>query len=163
MASDAPALVYRMRIEIDPSRLEQPRWPPGVCARAFTPSDAEALHSLLVRGYRRGGGSVAEFGVWLPEMTRDEEYDAALWLLAEARTALVGAVLCWTSGFVKDLVVDESWRSRGLGMALMRQALATLAERGVGRLELKVHADNASAIRLYERVGMRVVERIGEG
>jgi ribosomal protein S18 acetylase RimI-like enzyme len=160
MANDPSRLVYQMRIEIDPSRVQEPRWPPGVAVRAFVLSDAQTLHSLLMHGYRRGGGSVAEFGVWLAQMTGDAEYDPALWILAESREALVGAVLCWTSGFVKDLVVHESWRGRGLGVALMRQAVATFAERGVSRLELKVHSDNAGAIRLYERVGMQVVERL---
>jgi ribosomal protein S18 acetylase RimI-like enzyme len=61
---------------------------------------------------------------------------------------------------VKDLVVRESWRGRGLGEALLRRALPVFAGRGESRLELKVHADNTSAIRLYERVGMRVVETL---
>jgi RimJ/RimL family protein N-acetyltransferase len=30
-------------------------------------------------------------------------------------------------------------------------------------VELKVHADNAGAIRLYERVGMRVVDALEAG
>jgi ribosomal protein S18 acetylase RimI-like enzyme len=42
----------------------------------------------------------------------------------------------------------------------LRSALATFAARGVDAVELKVHADNAGAIRLYERVGLRVVERL---
>jgi GNAT superfamily N-acetyltransferase len=63
-------------------------------------------------------------------MTADQEYDPALWILAEQEAILVGAILCWTSGFVKDLVVDESWRRRGLGEVLLRYALATFAGRG---------------------------------
>jgi ribosomal protein S18 acetylase RimI-like enzyme len=126
-------------------------------------SDAQRLHALLVQAYRHGGGSVAEFATWLPQMTGDEEYDPALWTLAETPDGLVGACLCWTSGFVKDLVVAESGRGRGLGEALLRHAFAAFVARGTSSVELKVHGDNAAAIRLYERVGMRVVEPLEAG
>lgn len=151
-----------MRIELDPHALEEPRWPDDVRVRTFTAADTENLHSLLVGGYRDGGGSVSNLNTWREEMTGDQEYDPSLWILAEADEALVGAVLCWTSGFVKDLVVDEAWRRRGLGEALMRHAFAALAGRGTTVVELKVHAHNAGAIGLYERLGMRVVETIAE-
>jgi ribosomal protein S18 acetylase RimI-like enzyme len=40
------------------------------------------------------------------------------------------------------------------------QAIQTFAARGADAVELKVHATNTSAVHLYERVGMRVVERV---
>ena len=92
-------------------------------------------------------------------MTGDAEFDASVWFLAESREMLVGAVLCWTSAFVKDLVVRESWRRRGLGEALLRHVFTVFAARAAGAVELKVEAANASAVGLYERLGMRVVER----
>lgn len=149
-----------MRLELEPAAPAEPRWPEGVRPRTFTPADAEALHALLVHGYRHGGGSVQPFDIWLPQMTTDEEFEADLWFVAEARDMLAGAVLCWTSAFVKDLVVHEQWRGRGLGEALLRQAFSAFAARGAEAVELKVQADNAPAVALYERVGMRVVERL---
>lgn len=149
-----------MRIELDPSTLQPPRWPAGVDVTAFTLNDAARLHSLLAHAYRHGGGSVTDLPTWTAQMTADEEYDPRLWTLAQSHRVLVGAVLCWTSGFVKDLVVDEAWRGRGLGEALLRHALSTFAARGLPAVELKVHADNSPAIGLYERVGMRIVERL---
>jgi ribosomal protein S18 acetylase RimI-like enzyme len=160
MQSAEPGHVLRMRIDLDPAALQRPRWPEGVTVRTFTACDANPLHSLLTHGYRHGGGRVAPFGEWLPSMTGDDEYDPALWFLAEADAELVGAALCWTSAFVKDLVVHESWRGRGLGEALILQAIATLAARGAHSVQLKVHANNASAVRLYARLGMQVAERL---
>ena len=78
-------------------------------------------------------------------------------LLAADDGGLAGAAICWTSGFVKNIVVHERWRGRGLGAALLADALARLAARGARRVELKVHATNAAAIRLYS-AGFRVVE-----
>jgi ribosomal protein S18 acetylase RimI-like enzyme len=140
-----------------------PTWPEGIRVATFRDEDAGALHALLERGYRKGGGSVAGFEEWLPTMTGDAEFDPALWFLAWADDALAGVALCWTSGFVKDLVVGESWRRRGLGEALLRQTLAAFAARGAAGVELKVHATNAGAVRLYERLGFVVVERIPAG
>jgi ribosomal protein S18 acetylase RimI-like enzyme len=156
MDSAEPGHVLRMRIDLDSAAVQRPQWPEGVTARTFRASDATPLHSLLTHGYRHGGGRVAPFGEWLSSMTGDDEYDPALWFLAGADAEVVGAALCWTSAFVKDLVVHESWRGRGLGEALILQAIATFAARGADTLQLKVHANNASAIRLYTRLGMRV-------
>jgi ribosomal protein S18 acetylase RimI-like enzyme len=152
--------VLRMRADLAPRSLRAPSWPEGIDVRTFTPKDARSLHSLLEHGYRAGGGSVAAFEAWLPQMTSDAEYDPELWFLSENRSVLVGAVLCWTSGFVKDLVVRESWRSRGVGKALMRHALTTFRARGATAVELKVHADNQGAVRLYERLGLRTIETL---
>lgn len=150
-------VVWRMRVPLEGDALRSPRWPVGVAVRTFTPADAGAVHALLVHGYRRGGGSVAEFHAWLPAMLGDSEYAARLWFLAADGETLAGVALCWTSAFVKDLVVHESWRRRGLGEALLRHVFRTFAERGATAVELKVDATNAPAIRLYERAGMRAV------
>jgi ribosomal protein S18 acetylase RimI-like enzyme len=97
------------------------------------------------------------------QMTTDEEFDPQLWFLAESQGMPVGAVLCWTSAFVKDVVVHESWRRRGLAEALLLRAFNALATRGATAVELKVEAANHSAVRLYERLGMQVVERLERG
>ena len=152
--------VFRMRIELPAAPRRDPVWPDSVRVRTFKTGDAKTLHSLLVHGYRRGGGSVAAFEKWLPDMTTDEEFDSELCFLAESEGVLIGAVLCWTSAFVKDVVVHESWRFRGIGEALLLHAFGTFAKRGATAVELKVESTNAPALRLYERLGMRIVERV---
>ena len=128
--------------------------------RAFAPAEARRLHALLEHGYRNGGGSVAPFESWLPALTGDSEFDPETCFLVVAGDELAAASICWTSGFVKDLVVHESWRRAGLGESLLQLAFRTFQERGASGVDLKVEAQNAGAIRLYERVGMRVVERL---
>jgi ribosomal protein S18 acetylase RimI-like enzyme len=157
-----PGPALRMRIELDPSVVGEPSWPDGIVVRTFTDDDAIALYALLTHSYRHGGGTVAPFETWLPQMTGDDEFDANLWFLAESEpeSALVGAALCWTSAFVKDLVVHESWRRHGLGEALLRHVYKAFSARGAAAVELKVEATNAAAIRLYERAGMCVAERL---
>lgn len=45
------------------------------------------------------------------------------------------------------------YRGQGLGRRLIEAAIAAAREAGMIRIEFGVHADNARAIRLYERVG----------
>jgi ribosomal protein S18 acetylase RimI-like enzyme len=149
-----------MRVELGTAVLQEPSWPTQIRARSFRSDDAQSLHRLLEHGYRRGGGSVAPFETWLPRLAGDDEFDPALCFVARSGSELAGAAVCWTSAFVKDLVVHESWRGQGLGEALLRHVLATFAARGAPAVELKVEAMNSNAVRLYERVGMRVVERL---
>ena len=147
----------RRPLEEDPPT---PAWPEGIGVRCFRPEDAPGVHALLEHAYRGGGGSVDPFEKWHLAMTSDVEFDPELWFLAEVDDgSLAGAALCWTSAFLKDLVVHESWRGRGLGSALVHQVLDEFRDRGARAVELKVASDNPSgAQRLYERLGFVLVE-----
>jgi ribosomal protein S18 acetylase RimI-like enzyme len=153
--------VLRMRIDLR-SEIPRPVWPEGSNVRGFHASDAARLHALLEAGYAGGGGSVDAFETWLPELTGDAEFDPQLCFLVEAGDELVAAAICWTSAFVKDIVVRQTWRRHGLGEALLRTAFRSFQERGASAVDLKVQVQNAPAIRLYERVGMRIIERLTE-
>jgi ribosomal protein S18 acetylase RimI-like enzyme len=60
-------------------------------------------------------------------------------------------------GWVKDIVVTESERGRGLGTALLRHAFREYGARGANRVGLKVDSNNPTgALRLYESVGFSV-------
>lgn len=49
--------------------------------------------------------------------------------------------------------IVDGYRGRGLGRRLIEAALEAARHEGFIRIELSVHADNAPAIRLYEKVG----------
>jgi ribosomal protein S18 acetylase RimI-like enzyme len=68
---------------------------------------------------------------------------------------MVGAVLNWQEGYVKDLAVHPHRRGRGLGKALMLQTFAEFARRGIPRVTLKTDSINPTqAWKLYARLGM---------
>jgi ribosomal protein S18 acetylase RimI-like enzyme len=142
-----------------------PRWPAGVALRpALVASDAPAVHALLVEAFAGSQERVPAFESWLEWWTRDASFDPSVWFLAEADGGLAGAALCWDDGFVKDLAVRPRWRRRGLGEALLRHAFREFYAREIATVSLKVDADNPTgALRLYQRVGMRVVERTARG
>jgi ribosomal protein S18 acetylase RimI-like enzyme len=54
---------------------------------------------------------------------------------------------------VLGMSVHAGWRGRGVGTALMTEALAWAPGAGFSRIELNVYARNAAAIGLYEKFG----------
>jgi len=136
--------------------------PHDVMVREYGDADARAVHELLDTAYLGWDKTYTPFehDDWLAFMTEHDGFDPACWFLAEGRGELVGVCLTWKEGWIKDLAVAPAARGRGLGEALLRHAFARLHERGARRVGLKVDAHNpTSAIRLYERLGMRVTER----
>jgi ribosomal protein S18 acetylase RimI-like enzyme len=133
-----------------------PGWPQGVAPGPFSATLAPKVHALMRLAYAEGGGSVPfDFDSWWTSTRHDPEFDTSLCFLAMARGEPVGFALCWTSSFVKDLVVHPEWRRRGVGAALLRTAMAALADRGHTEVSLKVQPDNMRARRLYTHLGFR--------
>ena len=130
----------------------EPHWPAGTRPVAFDAVDPRLLHELLDAAFP---GLVAPFENWYGNLTTDSEFDPLLCVPAVTETgSIVGFVQCWTPGFVKDLAVAPAHRGKGVGSALMRQAFALFAARGIAHVDLKVEAAEQNARRLYARLGM---------
>lgn len=63
-------------------------------------------------------------------------------------------------GGIQNLGVAPAWRGRGLGQALLLQALNGFRRGGMGRAMLEVTAQNDGAIRLYRRLGFRRIKTL---
>ena len=153
--------VLKLELELDAPPPEAST-PDGVTLRTYAETDAHAVRELLDASYLDWDDIYVPVAHddWLAFMTEHDSFEPACWFLAEAGGDLVGVCLTWKEGWIKDLAVAPAARGRGLGEALLRHAFAHLYGRGVRRIGLKVDAHNpASALRLYERLGMRVVER----
>lgn len=130
-------------------------WPTGVQLQPLEDTDPMALHRLLVESYRNGFGSVPPCEEWWSALTADAEFDPALlFVVVDAARQPIALAQCWSSGYLKDLVVDADWRGQGIGEALLLTVFAAFAARGVPHVDLKVEAANAPAPRLYRRLGM---------
>lgn len=135
--------------------LPAPIWPAGSHLVPLATTKPIQLHALLVAAYRNGFGSVPPFDDWWTNLVEDSEFDPTLvFIAADASANPIGLAQCWNSGFVKDLVVTEAWRGRGLGKALLLSAFHAFAARGLAHVDLKVEINNAPARRLYQSLGM---------
>jgi ribosomal protein S18 acetylase RimI-like enzyme len=135
--------------------------PAGYRIVPFSPEeDARAVHQLLVDGYSTGGGQVAGCEEWWHALSSDAEYDPELvFTLCGPEQRLAAVAICWTTGFVKDLVVSSEHRRKGLASALLYHVFRTFKALGAACISLKVEADNAAANSLYHSVGMERVPR----
>ena len=59
------------------------------------------------------------------------------------------------AGVVNDIVVDPSYRGRGIGQMLLEATIDELKTRGVPRVVLSTAAHNEAAQHLFERSGFR--------
>jgi mycothiol synthase len=138
--------------------------PAGVEIAGVDPAeDLPAIHAILEEAFADDWGDHPEpFDEWIEEVAASPD-DVTLWLLARDRGTPVG-VLTARSGdevvWINWLAVLASRRGRGIGAALLRRSFALFLARRLHRVRLNVDAENATgATGLYERVGMRVVNR----
>ena len=136
-----------------------PDWPTGLQLSEYRPELGAAVHRLMEFGYLDGGGRVAALDMWQRQFESDPEYDPVLCFIALDAEEVVGVCQCWTSVYIKNLVVHPRFQGRGLGRALLLQAFKVFQQRREGFVDLKVREDNLRARRLYESVGMRAVRR----
>lgn len=159
--------ILRMWRQVD-GELPDPAWPDGVTVRAYTDADGGRVHALLDEQYAGWDTSYVarSHEGWLTFMTEHEDFDPAMWFIAERDGELVACALHWKEsnarGWVKDIVVREGERGRGLAKALLHHAFRVYAERGADRVGLKVDSTNPTgAIQLYERLGFVTDQRLG--
>jgi mycothiol synthase len=140
----------------------QPAWPEGVVVRTFDQErDTRAVYALVQDAFGDNEQHTAEsFEEWQAFMIDRDAFEPGLWFIAEAKGEIVGCVLCPNyedEGWIRQLAVSRDWRRRGLGTALLRQAMSEFHRRGRRELGLVVDSWNRTGAKeLYERAGMTV-------
>ena len=115
-------------------------------------------------------GNTAPFEQYLErwrKFMRSPVYDPELETLAVAPDGCIAAFcLTWTDpvnriGLFEPVGTHPDFRRLGLGRAVMAEACRRLAQRGMTRAMVCTSQDNLPAIKLYESVGFRTVNRLG--
>jgi mycothiol synthase len=154
--------IYVMETALDEPP-PQPHWPAGISVRTFVPGrDERPVFEAVEDAFRdmwgRPRGTLDRF----VEITGKESFDPSLWFLAVDGDEIAGVTLCKKlagEGWVDVVGVRRPWRSRGLGLALLRHALNEYHRRAVHKVGLSVDAESITgAPRLYGRAGMHVRE-----
>jgi mycothiol synthase len=139
-----------------------PAWPEGVVVRTFDQErDTRAVYALVQDAFGDNERHTAEsFEEWQAFMIDRDAFEPGLWFIAESGREIVGCVLCPNyedEGWIRQLAVSRDWRRRGLGTALLRQAMSEFHRRGRRELGLVVDSWNRTGAKeLYERAGMTV-------
>ena len=155
--SASSSQIFRMR-KLLGNPFDSPSWPADVYGTELVSDIARDVHDLLILGYQNGGGSVPQFSDWWSSLLSDPEFDTSLCSLVRDDKGIVGVAQCWTSAFVKDLVVHPRRRNQGIGTSLLLHAFTVFYGRGARTVDLKVDAGNISAIRLYLKSGMQIID-----
>lgn len=130
--------------------------------RAATEADVPRLADLAGQlGYAADAAAVAER---LPRILADtdagllvaaDEADLAIgWLHVEIKNSLLSAL----DAQIMGLVVDESWRSAGVGAALVASAEAWAAERGCREMLVATRVTRERAHVFYRREGYELLK-----
>jgi mycothiol synthase len=152
---------WRMSLPLE-EKPPPPAWPEGVVVRTFDQErDTRAVFALVQDAFADNERHTAEsFEEWQAFMIDREAFEPGLWFIAESSGEIVGCVLCPNyedEGWVRQLAVSRDWRRRGLGTALLRQAMSEFSRRGRRELGLVVDSWNRTGAKeLYERAGMTV-------
>ena len=156
---------WRMGIDLDAPPPE-PEWPAGISVRAFVPGEDDYPAYLAIEeAFTDHWDHLPRtFEQWADHHLLSERFEPSLTFLAIDGGEIAGAVMGYyraEGGWVGNLGVRRLWRQRGLGMALLRQALGAFYRRGTHQVGLGVDALNPTgATRLYERAGMRVLYEV---
>ncbi len=116
-------------------------------------------HREFVRFQRQVGTDQPPFEIdWWDAHYREHTF----FLETETGEAVAYALVVplGTRGDVRQIAVDHAWRGRGIGKLLMTEVARRFREAGCRDWHLEVRADNAPAIALYQRMGMRVLHEI---
>ena len=139
--------------------------PEGIEISGIEPDqDLAAIHAILDEAFADDWGYHPEpFDRWAENHVSSPSFDPSLWLLARDGGEPVGALTAnvfGDRGWVSEIGVLASHRGRGVGAALLRRSFASFVGRGLSCVMLNVDSENPTgATVLYERVGMRVVNR----
>jgi mycothiol synthase len=138
--------------------------PAGILIRPRAEGDDPGIFTAMDEGFRQHWGYRWEpYEEWLQQWLVSATFDPTLWFVAIEGDEIAGALqgnVTDGRGWVGSLAVQDAWRRRGIGEALLRAAFAAFRERGLTTAVLNVDRDNTTgATRLYERAGMRLRRR----
>ena len=135
---------------------------PSVTVRPATLADVDAVVAMLAEVAGEGRWIATEAPVDVDRrrrrMVEDIEREDAVVLVAEVAGERVGELGLRLAGYgVADLgmAVAAGWRGRGIGSALLAEAIDQARTAGAHKIALQVWPHNAAAIALYERFGFQ--------
>jgi ribosomal protein S18 acetylase RimI-like enzyme len=154
---------FDLIVDVTPElQLAEPTWPDGIVARDLDPADAAAIHRLIYvdAGWAEvPGHPERDFDEW-QRIFITEQTVPAQQVIAWRGERLVGIAMGRTwddgTGWISQLATAKDERGRGLGRAMLLEALRRRVAAGATSLGLGVQASNEGALNLYLGVGLNI-------
>ena len=101
-----------------------------------------------------------EFVAWLGEEFAGLDHERRFYTVAEDRGRIIGFVRLWHSPHIDEWVIDgivvaPSHRRRGIGRALLGEALALARRRSAPSVVAHIGHHNAPSVALHQQAGFR--------
>jgi mycothiol synthase len=134
-------------------------FPPGVALAEWSPALAGQFFAAYQESFReRPGFPGWSAEQWIEWATGDDGFHPQMSLLARAGEQPAGFIVC-DNAWIVQVGTHPAWRGRGLGAALVAEALRRFAAAGAAHVTLDVNANNPGAARVYARLGFQVIGR----
>jgi GNAT superfamily N-acetyltransferase len=157
---DAVRVFREMRIELA-APPPAPAWPEGLRVVPFDPErDVPEFHAAHQEAFAdHWEYAPRDVESWSNWYVGSERFDPALWCVVRAGDEIVAGTICtadtYGGGYVHVLFTRRPWRGKGVGAALLGDALRRFWERGERSVGVGVDAaGETGAFRLYERAGL---------
>lgn len=154
---------FDLIVDVTPElTLAEPVWPDGVVVRDFDQDDAAAIHRLIYvdAGWAEVPGHPdREFDEWRRIFITEQTIPSQQ-VIAWRGERVVGVAMGRTwddgTGWVSQLATAKDERGRGLGRAMLLEALRRRVSAGATSLGLAVQAANRGALKMYLEAGLRI-------
>ncbi|MEJ3744688.1 GNAT family N-acetyltransferase [Actinomycetes bacterium KLBMP 9797] len=147
-----------MRFDLVGSEPPAIAFPPGVRLDAWSSETAGRFFAVYEAAFRdRPGFPGWPAERWVAWTAGDDEFRPQWSVLAVDGDADAGFVTC-ADGWIVQVGVRPEWRGRGLGAALVAEALRRMRDAGAGTALLDVNVNNPAGA-LYTRLGFTTVSR----
>jgi mycothiol synthase len=154
---------FDLIVDVTPElKLADPAWPDGIVVRDFDPADVAAFHHLIYvdAGWAEIPGHPArDFDEW-QRIFITEHTVPTQQVIAWRGERIVGVAMGRTwddgTGWISQLATAKDERGRGLGRAMLREALRRRVAAGATSLGLSVQAANRGALRMYLDAGLQI-------
>ena len=134
--------------------------PPAVVVRRATPRDGDPVRRFVFDTLRAYGIEPDPLGHDKDVMTFGEDAPGVDAFVADVDGLAVGCVMVSGrddgTGWLSKFFVDDAYRGRGIGRALLDRAVAASRSRGYRRLGLDTRTYFKEAIHLYESTGWKL-------
>ena len=162
---------YRMRRDLS-EPIPEPKLPPGLEMRVYTPEMARAAMDAHNDAFRdHWSFDPATWEDWSNFVERNEDFRPDLSLLVMAGDEIAGISINRVrrsenefygirEGWIGILGVRRPWRKQGVATALLCQSMLAFKAAGMDYAGLGVDTENTSgAVAVYERVGFKSIQR----